>query len=196
MSIERLRILITGQVQGVGFRPHVYQVANLLGLSGWVQNNPSGVLIEIQGVATAIFLPKLIESRPPLARIDNIQTKNIPLFNDEHDFKIIPSKPGESRTMISPDASICSDCLHELFDPQSRYYHYPFLNCTQCGPRLTITRNLPYDRDQTSMDVFPLCAACRDDYQNPREGIASRHTEVGRQLPVAGSEEKAEEHPD
>ena len=167
MSIERLQILITGQVQGVGFRPRVYQVASLLGLTGWVQNNPSGVLIEIQGVATAIFLPKLTESRPPLARIDTIQTKNIPSSNDENDFKIIPSKLGESRTMISPDASICSDCLHELFDPQSHYYHYPFLNCTQCGPRLTITRKLPYDRDQTSMDAFPLCAACRDDYQDP-----------------------------
>lgn len=167
MSIERLQILITGQVQGVGFRPHVYQVASLLGLTGWVQNNPSGVLIEIQGVSTITFLTKLTESCPPLARIDNIQTKNIPLSNDENNFKIISSKPGESHTMIAPDASICSDCLRELFDLQSRYYHYPFLNCTQCGPRLTITRNLPYDRDQTSMDVFPLCAACRDDYQNP-----------------------------
>lgn len=167
MSIERLQILITGQVQGVGFRPHAYQIANLLGLTGWVQNNSSGVLIEIQGLSTPTFLLKLIESRPPLARIDDIQIKNIPLSNDENDFKIIPSKLGESRTMISPDTSICSVCLHELFDPQSRYYHYPFLNCTHCGPRLTITRNLPYDRDQTSMDVFPLCVACRNDYQNP-----------------------------
>lgn len=167
MKIERLQILITGLVQGVGFRPHVYQIASLLGLTGWVQNNPSGVLIEIQGVSTITFLPKLTESHPPLARIDNIQTKNIPLLNEETDFKIIPSNLGKSRTMISPDASICSDCLHELFDPKSRYYHYPFLNCTQCGPRLTITRNLPYDRNQTSMDVFPLCTVCHDDYQNP-----------------------------
>ncbi|OGV40728.1 MAG: carbamoyltransferase HypF [Legionellales bacterium RIFCSPHIGHO2_12_FULL_42_9] len=165
--MERLQIVITGLVQSVGFRPHVYQVANLLGLTGWVQNNPSGVLIEVQGISTITFLPRLTESLPSLARIDDIKTKNIPLYNNEKNFKIIPSKLGESRTMISPDVSICSDCLHELFDSQSRYYQYPFLNCTQCGPRLTITRNLPYDRDKTSMDVFPLCIACRNDYQDP-----------------------------
>lgn len=167
MKLERLQILITGLVQGVGFRPHVYQLASLHELSGWVQNISTGVLIEIQGVATASFLTNLTDSCPPLARIDSIQTKNVPLIHDENAFKIIQSHSGESRTMISPDVSICDDCLDELFDPQSRYYHYPFLNCTQCGPRLTITRNLPYDREQTSMNTFVMCSACHDDYQNP-----------------------------
>lgn len=167
MPVERHHILITGLVQGVGFRPHVYRTACSLKLSGWVQNTPLGVLIEIQGQYAPAFLEDLTSSLPPLAKIDTIQTEKISLTHNENNFQIIASEPGIARTMIAADTCICNDCLKELFDPQSRYYHYPFLNCTHCGPRLTITRNLPYDRKQTSMDQFPLCAECHNDYLDP-----------------------------
>ena len=165
--MNRLQLLITGQVQGVGFRPHVYRVAKTLDLTGWVQNTALGVLIEIQGSSIAHFLSNLKSSLPPLAKIDDVQTKTLALCENETAFQIIASSTGKSRTMLSPDTSSCSECLHELFDQQSRYYLYPFLNCTHCGPRLTITRNLPYDRSQTSMDEFPLCSHCLSAYSDP-----------------------------
>jgi len=155
--MQRLQISITGQVQGVGFRPHVYRIAHQLDLTGWVQNNPDGVLIEIQGISSTDFLTRLTTSPPPLAKIDDIQINTLDLIKHETSFQIIESRQGKVRTMISPDTCICDACLTELFDPNSRYYQYPFLNCTHCGPRLTITHNLPYDRSQTSMDQFPLC---------------------------------------
>lgn len=167
MEVERLQILITGQVQGVGFRPHVYRTAHKLDLTGWVQNNAFGVLIEIQGSSASVFLPQLTISLPPLARIDSIQSKIIPATGQENSFQIVQSQSGNARTMISPDTCICSECLEELFNPTSRYYHYPFLNCTHCGPRLTITRTLPYDRNQTSMDEFLLCQECKASYSDP-----------------------------
>lgn len=167
MSIERLQVLITGQVQGVGFRPHVYHIAHQLQLTGSVKNTADGVLVEIQGLLTDNFLAKLTASLPSLARVDGIKTKKTTLLPDEIDFQILKSDAGAVQTMIAPDTSICSACLQELFDPKSRYYHYPFLNCTQCGPRLTLTRNLPYDRHQTSMDAFPLCNECQRDYADP-----------------------------
>lgn len=165
--INRLQILITGLVQGVGFRPQVYRVAQKLQLTGWVQNTPLGVLIEIQGLNATSFLTTLTSSLPPLAKIDAIQSKTMPLTPLETTFQINASQTGPAQTLISPDTSICKDCLTELFDAQSRYYHYPFLNCTHCGPRLTITRALPYDRAQTTMAGFPLCADCQKDYLDP-----------------------------
>ncbi|MFV0819557.1 carbamoyltransferase HypF [Tatlockia micdadei] len=165
---ERLQILIKGQVQGVGFRPHVYRVALRLNLTGWVQNNALGVLIEVQGLSVSSFLAQLLASLPPLAKIKDIETSHIALIDHESSFQIIDShKSGVSGSVISPDTSPCSDCLKELFDPDSRYYQYPFLNCTQCGPRFSITRELPYDRCQTSMSEFPLCLACKQDYSSP-----------------------------
>ncbi|KTD35050.1 hydrogenase maturation protein HypF [Legionella nautarum] len=167
-NLERLQILIKGQVQGVGFRPHVYRVAQSLNLTGWVQNNALGVLMEVQGILASSFLAQLIESLPPLAKINSVENKLVALINNEHSFDIIESqKNGASASMISPDLSPCADCLKELFDPTSRYYYYPFLNCTQCGPRFTITQALPYDRCQTSMSEFPLCSACQQDYLSP-----------------------------
>ncbi|KTC86563.1 hydrogenase maturation protein HypF [Legionella brunensis] len=154
-------------MQGVGFRPHVYRIARKLKLTGWVQNNALGVLIEVQGLAAAIFLSELVIALPPLAKIDDIQSKAIALVEDETIFLIRASNSGVIRSIISPDTSICNDCLNELFEPRSRYYRYPFLNCTNCGPRFTITRNLPYDRCQTAMDEFPLCCACYKDYSLP-----------------------------
>lgn len=166
MSKERLHILITGQVQGVGFRPHIYRIANHLKLSGWIQNNGKGVTIEIQGDKLYHFISQLTVNLPPLAKIDSIQTEIIPIQN-EVKFAIRGSEAESINTIISPDVGTCTECLKELFDPNSRYYRYPFLNCTNCGPRLTITRNLPYDRVQTSMVEFPLCEGCQKDYEDP-----------------------------
>ncbi|KTC99769.1 carbamoyltransferase HypF [Legionella feeleii] len=167
-EIERLRILIKGQVQGVGFRPHVYRVAQHLNLTGWVQNNTIGVLIEVQGMSVSSFLSHLLTSLPPLARIHDIETSNLALIANENHFLILESqKTGASRGIISPDMSPCPDCLRELFNPDSRYYYYPFLNCTQCGPRFSITKELPYDRCQTSMGEFTLCPSCKRDYSSP-----------------------------
>lgn len=167
MNLKRLQILITGQVQGVGFRPHVYRIAHQFGLIGWVQNNASGVLIEIQGQSVSDFLPKLLTDLPPLAKINDVWTQIISPNHNENTFQIIESETGPVKAIISPDTGICFACLHELFDPKSRYYLYPFLNCTHCGPRLTITRHLPYDRCQTSMEPFPLCSECQHDYLDP-----------------------------
>lgn len=165
--MDRQRIIITGLVQGVGFRPHVYRVATALELTGWVQNTPLGVLLEIQGNNTASFLTNLTSALPTLARIDSIESKKISLKPDEFMFQINASQTGASSTLLSPDTSICNDCLTELFDPKSHYYRYPFLNCTHCGPRLTITRALPYDRAETAMAEFTLCIQCRKDYLDP-----------------------------
>lgn len=167
MELERLQIIVKGQVQGVGFRPHVYRIASQLGLTGWVQNNSLGVLIEVQGKCVDQFILQLKINLPPLAKINNLHTKKISLRHQETSFEIIKSEKGKMSTIISPDTCICVDCLSELFDPLSRYYRYPFLNCTHCGPRLSITRQLPYDRCQTSMDNFPFCKNCAEDYLNP-----------------------------
>lgn len=165
--MERVRIKIQGQVQGVGFRPHVYRVAQRLELTGWVQNNASGVLIEAQGILAPHFVTCLQKNVPPLAKINHLQQETIPLKINEPVFEIIESKKGTPNTIISPDTCVCSECLDELFNPQSRYYRYPFVNCTNCGPRLTITHSLPYDRCHTAMNSFPLCQECQREYDNP-----------------------------
>ena len=168
MRYKRLQLSIAGQVQGVGFRPHVFRVAQTLGLTGWVKNNAAGVLIEIQGESIRDFVSELTKELPPLAKIHTIQTTTCSLINHEMGFQILASeRGGVARAMLSPDMSICTDCLSELFDPNSRYFAYPFLNCTHCGPRLTLTRALPYDRYNTAMDVFPLCEGCQKDYSDP-----------------------------
>lgn len=166
----RLKILVKGQVQGVGFRPHVYRIAHRTQLTGFVQNNASGVLIEIQGVQQSIshFLHLLRSELPALAKIETFSTHSLPLCQQEHEFRILESKRGKKiKTILPPDVTVCDACLRELFDPKSRYYLYPFLNCTQCGPRLTVTFNLPYDRSQTAMKDFVFCAACKKDYLDP-----------------------------
>jgi hydrogenase maturation protein HypF len=165
--LKRLQIIIQGQVQGVGFRPCVYQIAKQLGLTGWVQNSAFGVLIEVQGALAYEFVPHLRANLPPLAKINNLQLQTMSLKTNEALFEIIKSEKGKANTIISPDTCICSKCLQELFDPQSRYFRYPFLNCTHCGPRFSITQTLPYDRCHTSMEPFPLCQDCKADYLNP-----------------------------
>ncbi len=167
--VQRRRFTVQGIVQGVGFRPFVYNQALHWGLAGFVLNDSLGVTIEVEGSLHALdgFQRALCEETPPLARIDSLVTEVVPLTH-ETNFVIVHSKAGtERRALISPDTSICDDCLRELFDVSDRRYHYPFINCTNCGPRFTIVQDVPYDRDKTTMRVFPMCPACQSEYEDP-----------------------------
>jgi hydrogenase maturation protein HypF len=164
-----LKIWVRGIVQGVGFRPFIYAQALHNQLTGWVRNTSSGVEIEVYGPQTAVdaFLYALEHNPPPLARIDHLHSQSCPP-NGSQAFEIIASQPQEGDFIpISPDVSICDDCARELLDPTDRRYHYPFINCTNCGPRFTIIQDIPYDRPKTTMSGFELCPDCRADYQNP-----------------------------
>ena len=168
-TIQRQRIIVQGIVQGVGFRPFVYSQALQHGLSGFVLNDSSGVTIEVEGAPSALddFQQALREDAPPLARIDTIVVVQLQPRN-ETAFVIAHSQTGSERsTLISPDTATCDDCLHELFDPTNRRYLYPFINCTNCGPRFTIIQDVPYDRAKTTMRSFPMCPDCQEEYENP-----------------------------
>ncbi len=162
-------IRIRGQVQGVGFRPFVYRLARELCLSGWVRNDGEGVEIMVQGDENSIrdLLRRIQSDAPPLARITDVVAKNGAAIPALEDFSILESQGGPARTAIAPDTATCPACLAELFDPADRRFRYPFINCTDCGPRYTITRRLPYDRPCTSMAGFPLCPACGEEYRDP-----------------------------
>jgi hydrogenase maturation protein HypF len=163
------KIHITGIVQGVGFRPFVFSQAVHQGLTGWVCNTSAGVDIEVNGepVAINMFIQSLKTDAPPLARIDSLDFQQIPIHPYET-FEIIQSKSvSDAFQPISPDISICPDCLRELFDPTDRRYRYPFINCTNCGPRLTIIDDIPYDRPQTTMRDFKMCPDCLVEYTDP-----------------------------
>jgi len=170
MPRARCRIEITGVVQGVGFRPFVYNLALQHKLSGSVHNHTSGVTIEAEGASEDLtrFESDLIDRQPPLAIIDKVTSSRIPCAGDST-FVILASEsaPAES-TPVPPDIATCEDCLRELADPADRRFGYPFLNCTNCGPRFTIIRDLPYDRPATTMAAFPMCAACEAEYEDPR----------------------------
>ena len=166
MRIEEIRV--SGIVQGVGFRPTVYRLANMLGLKGEVFNDGKGVLIRVSGSEEIItdFVNKLYQECPPLARINQVvRGLYWGEFNFD-DFVISPSVNGVIKTQVSPDAASCPQCQREIFDPFSRYFRYPFTNCTHCGPRLTIIRAIPYDRDNTSMANFPMCKECEREYED------------------------------
>jgi hydrogenase maturation protein HypF len=168
MEIRR-RIEVSGIVQGVGFRPYVYRLANQRRLAGTIRNTSSGVTIEVQGPRTAIedFITHLRSDAPPLARITDVVATDLPC-NGDCEFRIIHSDAHQSvHTLISPDVATCADCLREMFDPRDRRYRYAFINCTNCGPRFTIVRNIPYDRTHTSMSAFTMCAACQAEYDDP-----------------------------
>ncbi len=162
----RLRLRVRGAVQGVGFRPFAYGLAQELALSGFVLNDAEGVLIEIEGAGAKTFVETLRNAPPPLARIDAIEIAECAPRGDEG-FSIDTTRAGRALTRIGADAAVCEDCLEELFDPASRFYHYPLVNCTHCGPRYTLTRSLPYDRAQTSMAPFAMCDCCARDYRGP-----------------------------
>src|SRR5271166_963572 len=163
---ERLRFRVRGAVQGVGFRPFAYRLASRLALAGFVRNDAEGVLIEVEGAHASAFLSELETAAPPLARIDSIEVAAIAPVGGEG-FIIEATRQGKSTTRIGADAAVCEDCLDELFDPTSRFFGYPLINCTHCGPRYTLTRALPYDRAQTSMAPFPMCGDCARDYADP-----------------------------
>jgi hydrogenase maturation protein HypF len=165
----RRHIDVTGIVQGVGFRPYVYRLAVERNLAGTVTNTSSGVTIEVEGTPEAVeeFVERLPATAPPLSRITQLSVREVPCIGDG-EFRILASQRGQKvRTLISPDVATCPDCLRELFDPADRRYRYPFINCTNCGPRFTIVRDIPYDRRLTSMAVFPMCPACQAEYGDP-----------------------------
>jgi hydrogenase maturation protein HypF len=166
---ERAQIAVTGIVQGVGFRPHIYTLATGLGLTGYVTNTASGVLIEVEGPSLADFIRRFPAEAPPLSRIDSISIIPLPLQGTSG-FTIQTSRDlvgSAAFTHISSDISICSECYRELNDPSDRRFRYPFINCTNCGPRYTITRAIPYDRPNTTMAMFELCPACSREYHDP-----------------------------
>ncbi len=168
-AIERKNIRVSGVVQGVGFRPFVYRLATEENLAGLIGNDTDGVTIELEGSPARIrsFLSRLTSETPPLARIDSVITGEL-APNGETGFRIVASEVlGRVSTGIPADAATCQDCLRELLDPADRRYRYPFLNCTNCGPRYTITRRIPYDRPQTSMAKFPMCPECQAEYDDP-----------------------------
>jgi hydrogenase maturation protein HypF len=167
--LHRTLLLVRGVVQGVGFRPFVYRLASEERLVGFIGNDTGGVTIEIEGPAERVeaFCRRLREEAPPLSRIDSVTASGAPPTG-ETGFRIVASDAhGQVSTGIPADAATCADCLHELLDPHDRRYRYPFLNCTNCGPRFTITRRIPYDRPQTSMARFKMCATCQAEYDDP-----------------------------
>ncbi len=167
-AIKRIQIRITGIVQGVGFRPFVYNTAAAHGVNGWVMNDSSGVVIQAEGTEDAIgLLLKAVKSNPPpLAHIDNIHIETLAALGEKgfgiKDTGYTPNKD----TLISPDVATCKDCVEELFDPGNRRYRYPFINCINCGPRFSITTDIPYDRVNTTMAEFEMCDECRQEYED------------------------------
>ena len=165
------RIEITGVVQGVGLRPFVYRLATALGLDGTVANDPAGVAVEVAGPVEAIaeFVRRLRDDAPPLAQIDGV-ARRPSRFAVGSGFRIVASRVAEgASTPVPPDTAVCDDCRAELFDPTNRRFRHPFITCTNCGPRSTIIRRLPYDRASTTMAGFALCAACAAEYGDPSD---------------------------
>jgi hydrogenase maturation protein HypF len=161
-------------VQGVGFRPFVFRLAAELGLRGWVRNDERGVELEVEGEHAAVeaFLTRLSSEAPPLARVERVRLEPRP-SRRELGFHIVPSVGdrvrAESDALVAPDSATCPDCVAELLDPDDRRFRYPFVNCTNCGPRFTIVRGVPYDRSRTTMAGFEMCAVCRAEYEDPRD---------------------------
>lgn len=172
--MRHVHIHVTGIVQGVGMRPFVYREAMAHGICGWVLNAGDGVHIEAHAPADALdaFVTALSEHAPAAARVEHVDVADLAPVSwnaaDEQGFRIVASQDQTAHTtLVSPDIATCDDCLRELFDPADRRYHYPFINCTNCGPRFTIIRSLPYDRAATSMDCFPMCPKCAAEYADP-----------------------------
>lgn len=172
--MRHVHIYVTGIVQGVGMRPFVYREAMAYGICGWVLNAGDGVHIETHAPADALdaFVAALSEHAPAAARVEHVEVVDLAANGwdaaNEQGFRIVASQDQTAHTtLVSPDIATCDDCLRELFDPADRRYHYPFINCTNCGPRFTIIRSLPYDRAATSMDRFPMCPKCAAEYADP-----------------------------
>ena len=166
---QRRRLQVAGVVQGVGFRPFVYGLAHRHGLAGFVRNDARGVVVEVEGEPKELdlFAAALVEQAPPLARIASLETSKIEA-RGEREFVIEASaEDGERTALVPADIATCDDCLRELFDPGDRRFRYPFVNCTNCGPRFTIVRSVPYDRANTTMASFEMCDQCRREYEDP-----------------------------
>ena len=164
-------VRVTGLVQGVGFRPFVWQLANELGLGGHVLNDGAGVLIEVRGEGPVLarFLERLRQEAPVLARIDRVEVADLTFSGTGNAFRILTSRQGPVATGVVPDAATCPACLADIRNPDDRRYGYAFTNCTHCGPRLSILRHIPYDRAATSMATFAMCSACRQEYEDPAD---------------------------
>ena len=171
MKARRVRVLIAGTVQGVGFRPHVYRLATSLELAGSVWNDKQGVAVEVEGDPAAVeqFVARVTSQAPPVARIERVTVADLPPQGaSARGFTITASSDtGAMRAGITPDLATCDACLHEIFDSHDRRFRYPFTNCTNCGPRFTIVRGTPYDRANTTMAGFIMCPACQAEYDNP-----------------------------
>ncbi|MDE5878903.1 MAG: Sua5/YciO/YrdC/YwlC family protein, partial [Desulfovibrio sp.] len=169
---ERRAFTASGQVQGVGFRPFVWRLASEGGLTGSVRNTADGVRIEVQGAPEAVdtFGRRLREELPPLARLTRVTEAGLTPVAGETGFSILESEGAAGHTvLVSPDVAVCAECLAEMRDPGDRRFGYAFTNCTNCGPRFTITRSIPYDRAVTSMACFPLCPTCAAEYTDPAD---------------------------
>ncbi len=169
--MRRVRARVDGTVQGVGYRPFVYRLAGELGISGWVLNDERGVLVEAEGPPDAvhIFLARLSADAPPLAEVRGVEAQDVPV-EGAAGFEIVASaRGGAASAPVTPDSATCEDCLAELADPADRRHRYPFLNCTNCGPRFTIVRAIPYDRPLTTMADFTMCDACQAEYEDPAD---------------------------
>lgn len=170
LALLTWHIRVTGVVQGVGFRPFVWRLAQQLALNGWVRNDAQGVEILAQGTRSGLaeLVQRLRLEAPPLAHVDAVQTQDMAVGPCAA-FRILPSQSGQAATAIGPDVAVCADCLDELFDPSNRRWRHAFITCTHCGPRFTVTRALPYDRPQTSMAAFALCPDCSSEYTAPTD---------------------------
>ena len=168
-TLRRVRARVDGTVQGVGYRPFVYRLADELGIAGWVLNDERGVLVEAEGPPDAVeaFVARLSADAPPLAEVRGVQAQAVDVVGAAG-FEIVASERGGAATApVTPDSATCPDCLAELADPGDRRYRYPFVNCTNCGPRFTIVHGIPYDRPLTTMAGFEMCDACRAEYEDP-----------------------------
>jgi len=166
--MNRFFLTVRGTVQGVGFRPFVYNLAKNFAIKGYIKNTSEGVVIEAEGDNTAEFIKALQLRQPPLAKIDRIDVRELPEKGYD-DFVIIRSVDSGGFTLVSPDVSVCDACLRELLDPLDRRYLYPFINCTNCGPRYSITKHVPYDRPNTTMAKFGMCPQCMSEYSDPED---------------------------
>jgi hydrogenase maturation protein HypF len=165
----RLEIKIYGIVQGVGFRPFIHKLVQTYDLNGWVKNTSTGVILEVEGERETLdnFIEDIEKKSPVLSVIERIETEEIQALMNYNGFEIIKSTETEQRdkfTLISPDVCICDECKAELFNKEDRRYKYPFINCTNCGPRFTIIKDIPYDRHKTTMQAFEMCQECKKEY--------------------------------
>jgi hydrogenase maturation protein HypF len=167
-AIERRRIVVRGVVQGVGFRPFVHRLATRWKLGGFALNDGRGVIVEVEGdpVVLGLFEGELVEDAPPNASVEEVATSQV-APRGEREFRIEASSGDPAGALIPPDIATCEECLRELWDPADRRHRYPFINCTHCGPRLTIALRAPYDRANTTMAGFEMCEACRAEYEDP-----------------------------